>query len=1182
MFELNNFHAIRIGIASPEKIREWSHGEVTKAETINYRTQKPEKDGLFCERIFGPTKDYECHCGRYKRIRYKGFICDKCGVEITKKTVRRERMGHIELACPVSHIWFFKGIPSRIGACLDITAKALEQVLYYVSYIVLDKGTTDFEEKQVISDREYREAQEKFGYGSFRAGMGAEAIKELLQRIDVEKKCKELRELSNTSKGAKKLKIDKRLEIMESFLKSGNKPSWMILDCIPVIPPELRPMVQLDGGRYATSDLNDLYRRLINRNNRLKKLIELRSPEVIIRNEKRMVQEAVDSLIENGKRGKAVLGPRNRELKSLTTMLKGKQGRFRQNLLGKRVDYSGRSVIVVGPELKIYQCGLPKEMAKELFKPFIVKRLVEMNYSHNPKSAKRLIEREKPIIWDILAEVIKDHPVLLNRQPTLHKLGIQAFEPVLIEGRAIKLHPLVCPGFGADFDGDQMAVHVPLSLEARAEARFLMLASNNIIKPSDGKPIVTPAQDIVMGSYYLTMIKPDAKGTGMIFASEDEALLALANGDIHIEAEITVRRSVEIDGKTYTGRVKTTAGRIIYNQVVPQNIGLVDRTNPENYLKYEIDVPVDKKLMSKIVINAFNILGPTKTAVMLDEIKALGFKYSTLSGITVSVFDMKMPDTKYNIVEEAEKRVLETEKMYRRGFITKTEKVRKNCSIWNETTEILKKEVIDNLDPYCGVSLIAKSGARGNMDQVKQLSGMIGIIANASGVEIDIPVKTSYSEGLSSIEYFLSSRGGRKGLTDKALKTADAGYLTRRLVDVCQDIMITTHDCFADLNEKPKGTVVSEIVKDGTVIESLENRIYGRVAVEDVIHPKTKQVIVKADELIDLNATKEIVNAGIKSVNIRTVLTCKAHGGICAKCYGKDMSRNRLVDVGEPVGVISAQAIGEPGTQLTMKTFQTGGVATAVDITQGLPRVEELFEARRPKGVATISEVSGKCEVRELDKRIEVIIKTSDDEVSYLLPYGTRCIVKNGETVRAGTPLTAGALDPKDILSTLGIKAVQDYLLAEVLNTYRSQDVDINAKHIEVVVKQMLRKVIVADAGDTSLVAGAMTDLTTVDKANEETLAKGGKPALSRRVILGITKASLATESFLSAASFQETSSVLTEAALKGKVDLLKGLKENVIIGKRIPAGTGIKKYRKLEPEINKVTATTTEVADAE
>ena len=1171
MFELNNFDSMKIGIASPEKIREWSYGEVTKPETINYRTQKPERDGLFCERIFGPRKNWECHCGKYKRVRYKGVVCDKCGVEVTHSKVRRERMGHIELATPVSHIWFFRGVPSRIGSILDITPKQLEQVLYYVNYIVLDPKDTIFQYKQVITDKEYRDSIDEYGYDKApRVGMGAEAIKELLKAIDLKKDDEELKEIVKTSKGQKRLKAIKRLEIVEAFLKSENKPEWMVLDVIPVLPPDLRPMVQLDGGRFATSDLNDLYRRVINRNNRLKKLVELGAPDVIVRNEKRMLQEAVDALIENGKRGKAVQGPKQRDLKSLTAMLRGKQGRFRQNLLGKRVDYSGRSVIVVGPELKIYQCGVPKEMALELFKPFIMKKLVEQNQTYNIKTAKRIIEREKPIVWDVLDEVIKDHPVLLNRAPTLHRLGVQAFEPVLVEGRAIKLHPLVCVGFNADFDGDQMPIHVPLSLEARTEARMIMLASNNVLKPADGKPVMTPAQDIVLGCYYLTIDKPGAKNEGSAYTCEEEAIMAYQTKNIELQSKIYVRKSAVVNGKTITGRVSTTVGRILFNRCIPQDTGMVDRSVPGNELKYEVDCKVGKKELGNIVSAVYDKYGSTETVVMLDKIKELGYKYSTIAAITINVFDMKEPPEKATIVAEADQKVLANEKAYRMGIMSLDEKVNKNVSIWNEATNKVKDAVLANLEDLNPIKMMAISGARGNPGQINQLCGMRGVMASASGQKIDIPVKACFRSGLTPIDYFLSSRGGRKGLADTALKTADSGYLTRRLVDVAQDVVINEIDCFETLGEKTKGLVVTKIESDGTEIESLEDRITGRVAVHDVINPKTKEVIAKGNEMITPAQAKAITKAGIEAVEIRTALTCKSKHGVCAKCYGRNMANNKMVQIGEAVGTIAAQSIGEPGTQLTMRTFHTGGVASAADITKGLPRVEEIFEARRPKGEAIISEVAGKITVEEDGEIYKIIVASSDGDIEYKTPPKNKTVlaVKTGDVVEVGQQLTAGSIYPNDILRVRGLRGVQEYLLKEVLEVYRLQDVRINAKHIEIVIRQMLRKVRIENPGDTELLPGDLIDLYRLEEANNEVLAKGGVPAVAKRILLGITKASLSVESFLSAASFQETSSVLTEAAIKGKVDPLIGLKENIIIGKRIPAGTGMKCYRNIYPEV--------------
>ena len=1166
MFELNNFDSIRIGIASPEKIREWSYGEVTKPETINYRTQKPEKDGLFCEKIFGPRKDWECHCGKYKRIRYKGVVCDKCGVEVTRAKVRRERMGHIELAAPVTHIWFFRSVPSRIGTILDITPKALEQVVYYVNWIVLDPKNTNFTYKQIISDKEYRDAIELYGSNSFVAGMGGEAVRRLLSEVNLEKEEKELKEILQTAKGQKRLKAIKKLDIVDSFLKSGNKPQWMVLDVLPVLPPELRPMVQLDGGRFATSDLNDLYRRVINRNNRLKKLIELGAPDVIIRNEKRMLQEAVDALIDNGKRGKAVQGAKQKDLKSLTAILTGKQGRFRQNLLGKRVDYSGRSVIVVGPDLKMYQCGLPKEMALELFKPFIIKKLVEMNQSHNIKSAKRLIEREKPIVWDVLAEVIKDHPVLLNRAPSLHRLSIQAFEPVLVEGRAIKLHPSVCTGFNADFDGDQMPVHVPLSIDARTEARTLMLASNNILKLSDGAPIVTPGLDIVIGCYYLTQSKKGVKGEGMMFTSEDEAIFAYQTENLDIQAEIVLRRTVEVDGVKYTKRFTTTVGRIIFNRAVPQNLGFTKRENPEDVCDYEINYAVMKGDLKKITVACFEKLGTTECSKMVDRFKELGYKYSTIGSLTINVFDMEEPPKKKEILEEANKKVLENEKLLARGLVTLDEKLTANISTWFEATNKVQQAVIEHMDDYNPLKMFVISGARGNNVQLNGICGMRGIMSNASGQKVDIPVKSSFRGGLTPLEYFLSSRGGRKGLADTALKTADSGYLTRRLVDISHDVVVNEEDCFENLGENVKGIWVTELVQDKTVLETLEDRISGRFSVDDIINPQTKEVIVKANTMISKQQAKEIASAGIKKVQIRSLLTCRSRHGVCARCYGRNMSNLDEVTIGEAVGTIAAQSIGEPGTQLTMRTFHTGGVAVAADITKGLPRVEEIFEARRPKGEARLSEISGEVFVKEEPKMYIITVKNSEDEAVYEVKKPAYLKVHTGDKIEPGTQLTEGSINPTDLLRTKGLKGIQDYLLSEVISVYRAQDVTINDKHIEVIIRQMLKKVKIENAGDTTLLPGEVVDVFTYEDENQRVLSEGGVPATAKRILLGITKAALATDSFLSAASFEQTSRVLTDAALKGKTDHLLGLKENVIIGKLIPAGTGLKQYRSVLP----------------
>jgi len=1169
MFELNNLASMKIGIASPEKILEWSYGEVTKSETINYRTHKPEMGGLLCERIFGPKKNWECHCGKYKRIRHKGVICDKCGVEVTKSSVRRERMGHIQLATPVAHIWYMRSIPSRIGILLNLNTKQLEKVIYYVSYVVIDPGKTNFTKFQIISDAEYREAQEHYGYDCCRVGMGGEAIRELLCEIDLEKEQKELSKASLTAKGQKKIKINKRLEVVDSLLKSGNRPEWMVLNVLPVIPPDLRPMIQLDGGRFATSDINDLYRRIINRNNRLKKFMSIGAPEVIIRNEKRMLQEAVDALIENGKSGKAVQGPKQRELKSLTQSLKGKQGRFRQNLLGKRVDYSGRSVIVVGPELKIYQCGLPKEMALELFKPFIMHKLVERNLSLNFKSAKRLIEKQKPVVWDILEEVIKEHPVMLNRAPSLHRLSIQAFEPVLIEGRAIRLHPLVCGGFNADFDGDQMSVHVPLGPEAIAEARILMLSSNNVLKPATGDPILTPTQDMVLGSYYLTLETENALGNGKSFISEDEAIMAYQTNVVDIQAPIYVRKTGVINGKTITARVKTTVGKIIFNRAVPQNMGFVDRTNADTFLNYEIDFLVGKKGLDQIIQKCFNSLGTTETVKMLDNVKEIGYKYSTLGAITINVFDMEIPTEKDELVKEVEQKVAENNKFFKRGFITEDEKLEKNIKLWKDATKQLEGIVLNKMDVKNPVRMMANSGARGNAGQILQLCGMRGIMANTSGRKVDIPVKSNFRLGLTPIEYFLSSRGGRKGLADKVLKTADSGYLTRRLVDVAQDVVITEDDCFESNGEKVKGMAVSAITKDGTPVSSLKQRIVGRFSVEDVINPKTKKTIVSANTMISSAQADEIEACGITSVNIRTVLTCRSKHGVCAKCYGKNMSNNEIIPIGEAVGIIAAQSIGEPGTQLTMRTFHTGGVANAADITQGLPRVAELFEARKPKGVATVAEVAGKVVVKEVQsagkdggKYYELFVKNPEGDGHYIIPFGVVLKVKNGDNVEAGTVLTEGSIYPKDFLRTRGVRDVEDYILREILATYSSQGVKINTKHVEIIIRQMLRNVKIEEVGDTNLLAGDIVDVFKYEAENERVLREGGVPATAKRLVQGITKAALSCESFLSAASFQETSKVLTDASIKGKVDNLVGLKENLMIGKPIPAGTGYRTFK--------------------
>jgi len=1159
------FDALKISLASPDKIREWSRGEVKKPETINYRTLKPERDGLFCERIFGPSKDWECHCGKYKRIRYKGVVCDRCGVEVTKSKVRRERMGHIELAAPVSHIWYFKGIPSRMGLILDMSPRALEKVLYFASYIVLEPGDTGLQYKQLLTEKEYRDACEKYGANAFRAGMGAEAIKELLCAIDLEKESQELKKALKETTGQKRVRIIKRLEVIEAFRKSGNRLEWMILDVIPVLPPDLRPMIQLDGGRFATSDLNDLYRRVINRNNRLKRLLDLGAPNIIVRNEKRMLQEAVDALIDNGRRGRPVTGPGNRALKSLSDMLKGKQGRFRQNLLGKRVDYSGRSVIVVGPSLKIYQCGLPKEMAIELFKPFVMKKLVEDGLAHNIKSAKRMVERLQSEVWDVLEEVIKEHPVMLNRAPTLHRLGIQAFEPVLVEGRAIKLHPLVCTAYNADFDGDQMAVHVPLSVEAQAECRFLLLSPNNLLKPSDGAPVTVPSQDMVLGTYYLTLEKDGEKGEGSIFKDENEAIMAYYNKYISLHAKIKVRRTKEINGEKKSAIVNTTVGRIIFNEAIPQDIGFVDRTKEENLFKYEIDFLVDKKALGKIIDRCINKYGATNTAVVLDKIKDLGFKYSTIGAITVSVSDMEIPREKQDILKEAETTVDEVTKLYRRGLMTDEERYQKVIETWNKANEKITDALLKSLGKYNNIYMMAHSGARGSINQIKQLAGMRGLMASATGKIIELPIKANFREGLSVLEYFISANGARKGLADTALRTADSGYLTRRLVDVAQDVIIREVDCCSNEEEVPGMWV--KAFKDGEeVIESLQDRIRGRWLLEDVIHPETGEVLAKANTMITPDQAEAIEKAGVKKVYIRTVLTCRSKIGVCSKCYGANMASGRLVRVGESVGIIAAQSIGEPGTQLTMRTFHTGGIA-GDDITQGLPRVEELFEARKPKGLAIIAEFAGKVQINDTKKKREIVITNEEagESKSYLVPYGSRIKVENGSYVEAGDELTEGSVNPHDILKIKGLRGVQDYLLQEVQRVYRLQGVDINDKHIEVIVRQMLKKVRVDENGDTDFLPGSLVDRMEFEETNKRMREQGLKEAEGKIVLLGITKASLATDSFLSAASFQETTRVLTDAAIKGKKDPLIGLKENVIIGKLIPAGTGMYRYRKIE-----------------
>ncbi len=1161
MFEQNSFDSIRISLASPEKIREWSKGEVKKPETINYRTLKPERDGLFCERIFGPQKDWECHCGKYKRIRYKGIVCDRCGVEITRSKVRRERMGHIELAAPVSHIWYFKGIPSRMGLILDMSPRALEKVLYFAAYVVIDPGQTPLSKKQVMSEKEYRDSLEKFG-NNFRAGMGAEAIKELLQELDLDELSKELRNELKEATGQKRIRALKRLEVVESFRLSGNRPEWMILDVIPVIPPELRPMVQLDGGRFATSDLNDLYRRVINRNNRLKRLLDLGAPDIIVRNEKRMLQEAVDALIDNGRRGRPVTGPGNRPLKSLSDMLKGKQGRFRQNLLGKRVDYSGRSVIVVGPELKIYQCGLPSEMALELFKPFVMKKLVNDGMAHNIKSAKRMVERVRPEVWDVLAEVIKEHPVLLNRAPTLHRLGIQAFEPVLIEGRALQLHPLVCTAYNADFDGDQMAVHVPLSAEAQAEARFLMLSAHNLLKPQDGKPVAVPTQDMVLGCYYLTIEREGDKGEGRVFTSPEEAIMAYDEGIVTLHSKIKVRMTKTIDGKPVHKLINTTVGKLLFNEAIPQDLGYVNRKDPEQMFNLEVDFLVGSKELKDIVDRCIKVHGTTETAVILDRIKTLGFKYSTIGAITISISDMVIPEVKKRYLEEAEKRIESVMRQYKRGLISNDERYNAVISIWTETSENITKALFANLSRLNPLYMMQHSGARGNINQIKQLAGMRGLIANTTGRTMEHPIKSNLREGLNVLEYFISAHGARKGLADTALRTADSGYLTRRLVEVSQDIIVREYDCGTS-----EGVEVTDIKDGNEVIESLEERITGRYPIEPIIDPRTGEVIVDTDQMIDDDIARRIIEAGYKKVGIRSVLTCRSEYGVCAKCYGRNLATGEEVNIGEAVGIIAAQSIGEPGTQLTMRTFHTGGIA-GDDITQGLPRVEELFEARKPKGLAIISEISGTVKLSDTKKRREVIV-TADDGTSmtYLIPYGSRIKVSDGDRVEAGDELTEGSVNPHDILKIKGVKAVQQYLLHEVQRVYRLQGVDINDKHIEVIVRQMLRKIKVDDPGDTNLLPGGLVDMFEFERENRRVEAEGLRPAEGKRVLLGITKATLATDSFLSAASFQETTRVLTEAAIKGKIDPLVGLKENVIIGKLIPAGTGMSRYKDIAIE---------------
>ncbi|MCL2202727.1 MAG: DNA-directed RNA polymerase subunit beta' [Defluviitaleaceae bacterium] len=1167
------FSSIKIGLASPEKIREWSRGEVKKPETINYRTLKPERDGLFCERIFGPNKDWECHCGKYKRIRYKGVVCDRCGVEVTKSKVRRERMGHIELAAPVSHIWYFRGIPSRMGLILGMSPRALEKVLYFAAYVVLDPGDTGMAAKTLLTDREYREALDKFGaykngpnntrIPTFTVGMGAEAIKTLLLSIDLEGESEELKVLLKEATGQKRLRYIKKLEVIEAFRLSGNRPEWMILDTIPVIPPDLRPMVQLDGGRFATSDLNDLYRRVINRNNRLKRLLDLGAPDIIVRNEKRMLQEAVDALINNGRRGRPVTGPGNRPLKSLSDLLTGKQGRFRQNLLGKRVDYSGRSVIVVGPKLKIYQCGLPREMAIELFKPFVMKKLVADNHAHNIKSAKRMVEKLEPRVWDALEDVIKEHPIMLNRAPTLHRLGIQAFEPVLVEGRALMLHPLVCAAYNADFDGDQMAVHVPLSVEAQAECRFLLLAPNNLLKPSDGSPITVPTKDMVIGIYYLTLIREGRKGEGKIFAHDDEALLALDNGEVHLHAKIKVRRLHPVTGESKL--IDTTPGRIIFNQAIPQDLGFVDReTDP---WALEINERVNNKLLGKIVTRCINKYGSVSTSIALDEIKDLGFRFATQSALSVSVTDMEVPESKPEILAEADKAVEGVYRLFRRGLMTDEERQTKVLQTWTEATDKVTKALMDGLNEDNSVFMMLDSGARGSVVQMKQMAGMRGLISSPTGKTLEIPVRSNYREGLTVLEYFISGHSARKGLSDTALRTADSGYLTRRMVDVSQDIIIREEDCITGGDGPKPGLNIAAFVDGEVVIESLSDRIRGRWALEDIAHPETGAIIAKADALISPDEADAIEAAGIKEVNVRTVLTCRSRIGLCAKCYGANMASGRAVRIGESVGIIAAQSIGEPGTQLTMRTFQVGGVATNEDITKGLPRVEEIFEARKPKGLAIIAEFPGRVTISDNKKKREVVISNPEtgDEKAYLIPYGSRIKVHSGDMVEAGSELTEGSVYPHDILKIKGLRGVQDYMIQEVQRVYDLHGVDINDKHIEVIVRQMLKRVKVEENGDTDLLPGSLIDWLEFEEVNREAVAQGLEPATGQRVLLGITKASLATDSFLSAASFQETTRVLTEASIRGKEDRLIGLKENVIIGQLIPAGTGMPMYRSIE-----------------
>ncbi len=1188
-----NFDAIKIGLASPEKIREWSHGEVKRPETINYRTLKPEKDGLFCEKIFGPQKDWECNCGKYKKIRFKGVVCDKCGVEVTKSSVRRERMGHIELAAPVSHIWYFKGIPSRMGLILDISPRILEKVLYFSSYIVTDPKDTPLAYKQILNEQEYRDAEKEYGFGSFVAEMGAEAIQKLLMAIDLDKESEELKKELETCSGQKRTRIIKRLEVMEAFRTSENRPEWMIMNVIPVIPPDIRPMVQLEGGRFATSDLNDLYRRIINRNNRLRRLLDLGAPEIIVRNEKRMLQEAVDALIDNGRRGRAVTGPGNRALKSLSEMLKGKQGRFRQNLLGKRVDYSGRSVIVVGPKLKIYQCGLPKEMAIELFKPFVMKELTATGKANNIKQAKKMVEKLEPQVWDILEDVIKEHPVMLNRAPTLHRLGIQAFEPVLVGGKAIKLHPLVCTAFNADFDGDQMAVHLPLTVEAQAECRFLLLSPNNLLKPSDGATVAVPSQDMILGIYYLTLDKDGEIGEGKYFKSKNEAILAYENKVITLHSKIHVRRTVEYEGQEITGVIDTTLGKMLFNEIIPQDLGFVDRSTPENALRLEIEKTVGKKQLKPILDKCINTHGATKTAEVLDDVKAIGYKFSTRGAISVSISDMKVPDEKKDILDDAQKRVDEITKRFRRGMGTEEERYQAVVKVWEAADKHLQELLFAGLDKYNNIFMMADSGARGSNQQIKQLAGMRGLMADTTGRTIELPIKSNFREGLDVLEYFISAHGARKGLSDTALRTADSGYLTRRLVDVSQDLIIREPDCSIGRKEIP-GMVIEAFREGKEMIEEFQERITGRYLAESV-YDAEGNMLVKINHMVTAKRAELIVNKGVDSngvpftvtdengerkvrldakIKIRTVLTCKSHLGVCAKCYGANMATGLPVQVGESVGIIAAQSIGEPGTQLTMRTFHTGGVAGG-DITQGLPRVEELFEARKPKGLAIIAEFGGKVQLRDNKKKREIIITNDEtgESKAYLIPYGSRIKVLDDQVLEAGDELTEGSVNPHDILKIKGVRAVQDYMLREVQKVYRLQGVEINDKHIEIIVRQMLKKIIIDEPGDSDYLPGTQANLLEFEDTNEALIAEGKEPATGTQIMLGITKASLATDSFMSAASFQETTKVLTDAAIKSKVDPLVGLKENVLIGKLIPAGTGMKRYRsvKLDTEMEEL-----------